>query len=70
VLDPFGGTGTTGEAAWREGMRAALIEREPEYQNDIRRRMKLALAGPRERKIESMKARTPDQPFEAGSLFA
>lgn len=42
VLDPFGGTGTTGEAAWREGRRAVLIEREPEYQADIARRMELA----------------------------
>jgi DNA modification methylase len=42
VLDPFAGTGTTGEAAWREGMRAILIEREPEYQQDIARRMDLA----------------------------
>ncbi len=42
VLDPFAGTGTTGEAAWREGMRAVLIEREPEYQADIARRMDLA----------------------------
>src|SRR6185312_35949 len=32
TLDPFAGTGTTGEAAWREGMRAVLIERESEYQ--------------------------------------
>jgi site-specific DNA-methyltransferase (adenine-specific) len=43
VLDPFAGTGTTGEAAWREGTRAILIEREPEYQADIARRMDLAL---------------------------
>jgi site-specific DNA-methyltransferase (adenine-specific) len=43
VLDPFSGTGTTGEAAWREGMRAILIEREPEYQADIARRMELAV---------------------------
>jgi site-specific DNA-methyltransferase (adenine-specific) len=43
VLDPFAGTGTTGEAAWREGMRAILIEREPEYQDDIARRMDLVL---------------------------
>jgi DNA modification methylase len=43
VLDPFAGTGTTGEAAWREGMRAILIEREPEYQADIARRMELAV---------------------------
>ncbi len=37
---------TTGEAAWREGMRAVLIEREPEYQVDIARRMALATEGP------------------------
>lgn len=43
VLDPFAGTGTTGEAAWREGMRAVLIEREAEYQADIARRMELAV---------------------------
>lgn len=42
TLDPFAGTGTTGEAAWREGMKAILIEREPEYQADIARRMDLA----------------------------
>jgi DNA modification methylase len=43
VLDPFAGTGSTGEAAWREGMSAILIEREPEYQADIARRMELAV---------------------------
>jgi site-specific DNA-methyltransferase (adenine-specific) len=42
VLDPFAGTGTTGEAAWREGMRAVLVEREEEYRADIARRMRLA----------------------------
>lgn len=42
VLDCFAGTGTTGEAAWREGFNAVLIEREPEYQADIARRMDLA----------------------------
>jgi DNA modification methylase len=41
VLDPFAGTGTTGEAAFREGFNAVLIEREAEYQADIRRRMAL-----------------------------
>jgi DNA modification methylase len=41
-LDPFAGTGTTGEACWREGMRAILIEREEEYQADIARRLELA----------------------------
>jgi site-specific DNA-methyltransferase (adenine-specific) len=42
-LDPFAGTGTTGEAAWREGCRAILIEREEEYQADIARRLELAV---------------------------
>jgi DNA modification methylase len=57
VLDPFTGTGTTGEAAWREGMRAVLIEAEPEYQEDIRRRMALALAGPDEKLHAIVKAK-------------
>lgn len=42
ILDPFAGSGTTGEAAWREGFRAVLIEREATYCDDIRRRMRLA----------------------------
>ncbi|GEP11802.1 DNA methyltransferase [Methylobacterium gnaphalii] len=44
VLDPFAGSGTTGEAAWREGLRAILIEREPKHCIDIARRMELATA--------------------------
>jgi site-specific DNA-methyltransferase (adenine-specific) len=43
VLDPFAGTGTTAEAAWREGMRCILVERETDYQADIARRMELAV---------------------------
>ena len=39
VLDPFAGTGTTGVAAIREGMRAILIEREAEYHADIQTRI-------------------------------
>jgi site-specific DNA-methyltransferase (adenine-specific) len=39
VLDPFAGTGTTGQAAIEEGFGVVLIEREAEYQADIRRRM-------------------------------
>lgn len=57
VLDPFAGTGTTAEAALREGMRAILIEREAQYCEDIRRRMRLAFAGPDERCYASIKAR-------------
>ncbi len=41
VLDPFAGSGTTGQAALAEGFDAILIEREAEYQNDIRRRLGL-----------------------------
>jgi site-specific DNA-methyltransferase (adenine-specific) len=57
VLDPFAGTGTTGEAAWREGFSAILCEREPDYQADIARRMALCLAGPATRRAETAKAR-------------
>jgi site-specific DNA-methyltransferase (adenine-specific) len=56
ILDPFAGTGMTGEAAWREGMRAALIEMEAESQADIRRRMQLVMAGPEERARAIVKA--------------
>lgn len=57
VLDCFAGTGTTGEAAWREGFNAILIEREPEYQHDIAERMRLCLAGPDEKRREILKRR-------------
>lgn len=42
VLDPFAGSGTTGQAAMEEGFDAILIEREPEYVADIKRRMEFA----------------------------
>src|SRR5690606_23509366 len=60
VLDPFAGSGSTGEAAWREGMRCILIEREEEYQTDIARRMELAAAGPTTRKAASIKQASND----------
>lgn len=44
ILDPFAGTGTTGEAAVREGQHALLIEREPQYCADIQRRLERAAA--------------------------
>lgn len=69
VLDPFAGTGTTGEAAFREGFNAILCEREEEYQADIRRRMALCLAGPDERARESIKAKIGDRLVDAGPLF-
>ncbi|MBX6768940.1 MAG: hypothetical protein IRY90_17610 [Actinomadura rubrobrunea] len=39
ILDPFAGTGTTGEAAAAEGMRALLIEREEPYAELIKQRL-------------------------------
>jgi site-specific DNA-methyltransferase (adenine-specific) len=39
ALDPFAGSGTTGEAAHTQGFNAILIEREKEYQVDMKRRL-------------------------------
>lgn len=41
VLDPFAGSGTTGEACRQAGVRCTLVEREDEYAADIRRRFSL-----------------------------
>lgn len=68
VLDPLAGTGTTGEGAFREGMQSILIEKHPEYQDDIRRRMALTQAGPAERARETAKAR--GKTGDLGPLFA
>lgn len=46
VLDPFAGSGSTGEACRREGMQCVLIEREDEYAADIRRRLGLSVPAP------------------------
>lgn len=39
ILDPFAGSGTTGQAAAEEGFDAILIEREAEYVADIHARL-------------------------------
>jgi DNA modification methylase len=44
VLDPFGGTGTTGAVAVSRGRNAILIELNPEYVGFIKRKMKTAIA--------------------------
>jgi hypothetical protein len=67
TLDPFAGSGTTGEAAWREGFRAILIEREDEYQAEIAHRMKYALGGPDERAHAIIKAKGQEE--APGPLF-
>lgn len=65
VLDPFAGSGTTGEAAWKEGMRCILIERENEYLADIAERLRLADKGPMERRRRIIK-----KSDDIGPLFA
>lgn len=43
VLDPFAGSGTTGQATLAEGMRCILMEAEHEYIRDICRRFDLSV---------------------------
>jgi DNA modification methylase len=64
VLDPFAGSGSTGEAAWREGFTCHLVERETEYQADIAERLRLADKGQIERRQRAIK-----QIVGAGPLF-
>jgi DNA modification methylase len=75
VLDPFAGTGTTGEAAWREGFCAVLIERETDSQADIRMRMQLAREYARREAVAKTKRQlrgaegTPLFPWMEGRLL-
>lgn len=69
VLDPFAGTGTTGEAAIREGMNCILIERETEYLKDIHVRMEHAKAGPIAREHARMKNSGKTEGMETTPLF-
>lgn len=62
VLDPFAGSGTTGEAAALEGMRAVLIERELAYCDDIARRLDLLRTGPDLRALKIAQAREERRP--------
>jgi site-specific DNA-methyltransferase (adenine-specific) len=68
VLDPFAGSGSTGEAAYREGFNCVLIEREADYVEDIRERLRLAPAGARARKraVSKKKAVAPS----IGGMFS
>lgn len=69
TIDPFSGTGTTGQAAFLEGFSATLIEREAEYVADIERRMALMLAGPEERARKLLDAKGQTQDETALPLF-
>jgi site-specific DNA-methyltransferase (adenine-specific) len=57
----------TAHTAFLEGFRAVLIEREAEYQADIRRRMALVMAGPDEKAHAIVKAK--GKTAHAGPLF-
>ncbi|MBZ0163887.1 MAG: site-specific DNA-methyltransferase [Notoacmeibacter sp.] len=58
ILDPFAGTGTTGEAAVMEGFLSILIEREAEYQADIARRMDMVFDSAARRRAHALKVKT------------
>ena len=67
VLDCFAGTGATGEAAWREGMKAVLIEKDPAYAADIAQRLEHVLSSRLTRKRVHLKRRGKVK--SAGPLF-
>lgn len=68
VLDPFGGSGTTGMVAVALGRTAQLIELNPEYAAMARGRIEGVFQGPDERRREIVKRKgTVD---DAGPLFA
>lgn len=67
VLDPFAGSGTTGEAAFREGLKAILIEREADYCVDIRARLELATAGEKSKRRAIAKRKGGEAPL--GGIF-
>lgn len=67
ILDAFAGTGTLGEAAYRQGFRSVLIEREEEYQADIRARMGLVLGSSVARK--QAKTRKKNALPKVGGMF-
>ncbi|WP_374139455.1 hypothetical protein [Sphingomonas sp.] len=71
VLKPGGhviaASGTTGEAAWREGFNAILIEREDQYAADIAARLNMAALGPEGRSFAIAKRKETAR--DAGPLF-
>jgi DNA modification methylase len=69
ILDPFAGSGSTGEAAWREGFNCVLIEREAEYLVDIARRLNMADQGPLARANSRILASGKVQPVDDLPMF-
>ena len=69
VLDPFAGTGTTGQAAMREGFDAILIERDAGYVADIHRRLAWARGEGRLTALEVQRDRPSPQPTSEPSIW-
>jgi len=69
VLDPFAGTGTTGEAAFREGKRAVLIEQDKHYRRYIHDRYAIMKGGGYARRLAIAKARINRAGGESPGLF-
>jgi site-specific DNA-methyltransferase (adenine-specific) len=46
ILDPFAGSGTTGQAPIEEGFVPTLVEREAEYAAEIKNRLRTLLSEP------------------------
>lgn len=67
VLDPFAGSGTTGEAAITTGRKAILIERDPQYCTDIVERLRYCVGEGRHSTV-SMNRNAPER--EPLLLFA
>jgi site-specific DNA-methyltransferase (adenine-specific) len=68
VLDPFGGSGTTGVAALAEGRRVILVERDPRFAEIIRARLQHA-APTRERLATMATAPVRVEAPDFGPLF-
>ena len=64
VLDPFAGSGTTGEAAIREGCKGILIEREASYFADIENRLQESLMNPTDHKRKTTNESTMQIDYE------
>lgn len=69
VLEPFAGSGTTGVAAFAEGMGCALIERDAKWCRDIGNRLAFYRGGGRTR-MEALAKRRPAKESDVPPLFA
>lgn len=64
TLDPFAGTGTSAEAAYKEGMDSILIEMEPEYAEDIQTRIRILSVANIIEKVKEIVEDSPELDFD------